>query len=472
MRRIIGHLHNNNTDVLKKVGFVADFLEESDYTEVIDKVFYLYLVECRDLGIPFSKKALLSYFKVDGKKLILDYSLRLSDIESSVHDDVGALNVTHKKILELLDETYEMYAEINEGVIFQEVMREEFAELKQIQVTEVLGEVVSKVAQESLDHDELESFTDQVAILNERFNPEHIKQVFSYNDSGRRESSGVLLAKTGLPALDEAMGGGIYSDLLYTLTGQPKSGKSRFVLARVVYNMLLAGYDVRFDSLEMTRKQVEDILIAHHIIHMYNQRVKIPDSSMRQRDGLSEEQDSYVNTARIDLFENPKNGKLEVFDSTRPSLTAETMRQKVTSYVRANPKCGLWVVDYVGLVESVPLRKYDRTLDVPQIISKSYIAMKRINAACPNTAIVALNQFNKEGVDNALQGKRITTSDIQGGQAVERDTLCNIVMTYTEEQFNAGLRSIEINAQRFGQPMPKTPMKVDLATSVFNQYAE
>ena len=272
-----------------------------------------------------------------------------------------------------------------------------------------------------------------------------------------------FICKTGIPCIDGDLGG-IYSRLIITLNSQPEGGKTRLALAHFAYPVMKAGEDVIFYETELSKGQVMNILIAHHIIHLYGGRYKIPDEKLNKENELTPEERAIYEAAKIDLFESGKYGKFYY----KGDCIVEKFKDEVTSLVKQSGKVGLLVIDYMGLAESKPLDKYQRPMEMFEIITELYKITRRLVRAIDMCAL-CINQFNDKGVDAAYAGKPIRSGYIQGGHIATRHTDYDISMTFTEEQKLANVRMLSNSKKRGTAGFKPAMLGTDLSVSIFRQ---
>lgn len=272
------------------------------------------------------------------------------------------------------------------------------------------------------------------------------------------------LFTTGIPCIDEDMGG-MYSKQVWSFTGSPGSGKTRFACAHAIYRaMVVSKLDVVMHELELSEMEIKNILIAHHIVYLYKGQVKISDKVMNHGQ-LTKEQQRYYEAAKIDLFESGKYGRLTIFTD---DLIVETMEKEMYSFLRHNRNCQLWVIDYAGIAKSVPIDRYSKRYDGYEIIVQVYTLAKSI-ARTADIGVFIVNQFNDKGVDAAAQGKVIEPGYTQGGHIASRHSDYDLAMTATAEQKLANMCMLSTVKERSATGFKFQPLSRDLSVSMFRQ---
>lgn len=447
--------------------FVQNF-PESEFTGV-NKVLYLYLEYCAKLSIPAKRKYLLVFLSTELKKYVRKYNIRIDSLTANFnYDEIAAFEQAVQVISTNTVDTYDMWCtqELDDEDNFKVLMSEFMSTNLRDRITNIFTDQFTKMNQ-GMDVTEIAEET-QISMGT-------VKSIYDINKlskldllTGRKnkeDSSSSdkarLISKTGIPAIDEDYGG-LFSKALFTFAGQPGSGKTRFMCTTLIYPAITEyKVGVRMDELELNEYEVRNILVSYHIAKLY--KVKIPDRDIN-RDDLSDEQRKIVESARIDLFESGKYGRLVV--STAP-LYVETMEQEATSFFKLNRDIEVWAIDYIGRILSKPANKYD-IKNKADVIDSALLIAKEVAKSADIVAVCA-NQYNDEGNKAAILGKQIHVGMIQGGQAVQRHSDYDIAMTYTEDQKVANLRMISTTKERASVGYQFVPLQVDLAIGRFTQ---
>ena len=430
--------------------------------EGIDKLFYAYLKFCDYLQVDIAG-SLDSYLLTDATQDIVRFNIKLPTQDSLDYNDVASLKEAVSIISQIARQTITEYKSQPEEVREFKLIANEFLNkhkgdllqsemLTTFQAINDSGDVTK--ASERLDT--------KIRDINKRLNVKSLSRV-DFISNTDDEDKMEFVAKTGLACIDGDIGG-IYAPLIYTINSQPGGGKTRLSLSHFVYPVLLKGLDVIYYELELSVGQVKNILTSYHVSRIYGDSFKIQDTSLN-KDELSPEQKRVAEAAKIDLFENPTRGKFSV----ELEAVAETLYDDVKNKAALAEHLGLIVVDYMGLISSVPQSKYDRCLDKTQRISISYEALRRLSRDL-RVPIVAINQFNDAGIDAAYAGRPIKPGMVQGGHEPGRYTDYDLNLTFTEEQKLANTRLLSSasktrGSKGFGDQL----LAVDLSISVFRQ---
>ncbi len=449
--------HNNYLKWFLRTFVISDF-------NGIDKFFYVYLKFCNDLQVDIVT-SLDSYLITDATKDIKKYNIKLPTQDSFNYDDIASLKEAVSVISQEARQTLVRYSrQPEEAREFKIVANEYRAKHK----SELLTEEMMKAFQNISVNDDVDLASERldarIRDINRRLDMRTLRRVEFLTDDDEDDEM-EFIALTGLRCIDGDIGG-IYSPLIYTINSQPGGGKTRMSLSHFVYPVLLKGYDVLYYELELSSGQIRNILVSYHISKVYSDSFKIQDTSLN-KGNLSPEQKHVADSARVDLFENPRMGQFQI----EHEAVAETFYNDVMDKAALATNLKLIVVDYMGLATSIPQGKYDRRLDKPQIISMVYEALRKISREL-KVAVVAINQFNDAGIDAAFAGRPIKPGMVQGGHDPGRYTDYDLNLTYTEEQKVSHTRVLSSatktrGSEGFGEQL----LAVDLSISAFREIA-
>lgn len=433
----------------------------------LDKLIYFYLEYCARLGIIAKRNYLNAFLKTDCKRVILENNIKLDNMAAYDYTDPSALEEAYRVVTTSAIQFYEsaVQQDIDETefkVAMNTWMKGQQTRLLKLSMANnfpraTQGEDVEIIASDVVS--ELEAL-----LIN--YSDSKLEELdFLRNKASRSAGSGSMrfIAKTHFPAIDGDVGG-IFERMIITFTGLAGSGKSRFIYRCFAYvAAVFFKVGVRIDSLELTRSQVENMLIAMHVATLF--KVKIPDSLMN-KDALDETQLRYYNAAREDLFNNKENkyGAIYINDKV---CYIEEFRSNVIRYLRLHKDIKIWIIDYAGLIRSNP-KGFSRYSIKAEIIEEAYATARTISTDT-GLAWVFINQYNQAGAQKAKAGKPIDQGDIEGGQTVHKYTDYNIYTTQTEEQKSTSLLLMTADKVRGAKGFNKVPVKSDLSISKFDQ---
>lgn len=434
-----------------------------------DAMLMQFLKYCANLGVSAKKKYLEIFLKTEGKKCIKKNNIRLDTMSPLDYDEPGSLEEAYRIITAATLVRYDICNKVDlTDRVFKMDMKTFIQSQKTIELQKIFADTYPKLvngtAQEDIIQD-LQILLDHVATQYDTTKLDTLDFITgrSYN-RGERDKQRFLF-KTGIPCIDGDMGG-LFSKQCWTFTGPPGGGKTRFAAIHFAYQAAVYyKLDVLFDELELTASEIENILIAYHIINIYGGKIKIPDNIMN-RGQMSEQQTRFYESARIDLFESEgKYGKIVI---NTDDLDVESLRKKRLQYFKLNRKTLLWVIDYLGLLKSKPISKFDRQLVGYEIIGDGIKTIKDI-AKIADIGAVCICQYNDEGVKASEAGKTIIPGMVQGGHVIQRHSDYDIAMAMTIEQKLANIRTLSVIKQRSAAGFMNVPLQVDLAVSIFRQ---
>lgn len=449
--------------------FVASF--PMKHFNEMDKMIYLFLDYASKLGIPATLKYMQAFLKTDAKRLMREYNIKTNEMGVADFNDPAQLEEGFRVMAVALQQYYELLVTLEDfepTLSNFKVAIKEFLEGKKKELAiKLITESYAAINSEEVD-DVFGRLGYEIEDIIETYSEEKIGDLdFLLNKREEDENAGGMtkICTTEIPCIDGDVGG-IFERMILTYTGLAGSGKSRFAAHYFTYiPAVVYGVDVRYDSLELSVKQIENMLIAIHIVNMWKGKIKIPDSLMNKNE-LDSEAMKYYKAAKQDLFHNPKYGKIYINDKP---LIVEKFYREARQFIAFHHDIRIWNIDYAGMAQSQPQSKYaTRLYSKADIIDKLYTDIRSI-ANLTGCAFGVLNQYNKEGADKAKAGKIIDQGDIQGGQTVHKFTDYNIYSTQTPEQKAAGLLNMTADKVRGAKGFSNVLFSTDLSVSKYEQ---
>ncbi len=191
--------------------------------------------------------------------------------------------------------------------------------------------------------------------------------------------------KTGFPALDTALGGGIFPGL-YVVGAVSGAGKTTFCL-QLADNIAQTGREVLFFSLEMDRRE----LVAKSLSRLsfiksglFRGYAKCSRAILRG-EKTKPEYDKYMPAALEEYRKISRS--LYVFEGSR---TADEIRAEVEKHTRITGTPPVVFVDYLQIISPVLERGTDK-----QNTDAATLALKQISRAC-KAPVFAISSFNRE----------------------------------------------------------------------------
>lgn len=433
--------------------------------EGINKLLFRVLEFVEKTGCRLTRNSVMAYLSTDGKHDVLEYKIRVSTVDSYDYKDSFALDEAYRIIVSTTLASYDSMLEFDltdrefKTDMF-EYMRTKKAECIQSLLVDNFPRIQAgdSIDQVSLD---LQNGLERIDMAYDVNSLDKLS--YKRKDNSRMKDKMRFLFKTGVPCLDGATQG-VFTKQVHSMSAQPGGGKTRWSIAEYVYPALVAGIGVYYMELELTAFEVENMLIAHHIVNLFGGEIKIPDSSINYNK-IDVKQNQYVEAARIDLFESGKFGKF-IIDTDE--VRVETFTRKLRRIKKDNPDIELIVNDYAGLMKSEPITKYGAKFIGYEVIKEGYQIMKQF-AKNADVAFFVLNQFNIDGINAAKQGKTIQPGHTEGGQFIQRHSDYDYAMTMTDEEEIANRRSLSTVKKRAATGFKNVPFLTDLAVSVFKQ---
>lgn len=251
---------------------------------------------------------------------------------------------------------------------------------------------------------------------------------------------------SGLRDLDDLTGGLQKSDLI-VLAARPSVGKSSLALC-IAANVAAAGYRVDLFSLEMSRKQLLDRMIA----------IRTGLNLLSVRQWRMSEKELAVYMAALGWAAG-----LPIFLDDQPGVTVQDIRARVLRRAAIDGLPSLVLIDYLQLM-SAGRRVENRVQEVSEM-SRGLKNLAR-ELDCP---VIALSQLSR--AVESRQSKVPMLSDLRESGAIEQDS--DIVMfIYREELYEPdtdkkGIAELHIAKHRNG-PIGVIPMRFDASTTRFS----
>ena len=463
---------NDINTSIARIGWFTGLYDVTDF-ENTDKLLFCYLKFCSELRVGATREFLNAFLATDGKRCIKEYSIRLDSMDNFSYNEPGSLEEAFRIISRDAINLYEEYVSQDlEGRDFKVDVYTWMEEKKRKLLQDSLIYVFPKVQEKDVATSTIvDKLNEDLNAIKEKYDIKNIKKldllIGSTSDKDSHVASGKRsLFKTGLPCVDGDLGFVRSKDLI-SLVGQPGAGKTRIGSIHFAYSAAVYfGLGVLFDEGELDKSEVENIMIAHHIIQMYKGTVKIPDKVLNTPDQITDEIRRYYEAARYDLFESGKYGRIIIHDEP---LVIEDVADEKTLFFKQNPDIQLWVIDYAGTTKSKPKNGYSKPLIKAERIEMLYETAKNDIAKPCDIAVFILNQYNREGIDAAESGKKILSSHIEGGQAVFKWADYHINMTMTEEQKRVNVCALSTGKVRSTKGFDNVLFQRDMSVSIFKQ---
>ncbi len=238
-----------------------------------------------------------------------------------------------------------------------------------------------------------------------------LTESFDRMEELHRNKGALRGVRTGWRDLDNMTAGLQRSDLII-LAARPAMGKSTLV-ANLAYNVAtIAKQSVLFFSLEMSKEQLVDRMLADASgVDAWNIRTG----------NLSDDDFSKLSEAMGEMAEAP------IFFDDTPGLSVLEMRTKARRVAHESP-LGLIIVDYLQLMSASGRSDGNRVQEVSEISRGLKLIARELNVP-----VIALSQLSRSVESRSPQIPQL--SDLRESGSIEQDA--DIVMfLYREDYYN------------------------------------
>ena len=375
-KSLLGSLMLDKDAIVK----VADFLEQRDFYKNIHQDIYQAMVELFEKGEPIDLLSVTTRLKEKGLLEKVGGNSYLTELINSVPNALHVLNyakiVQRKRILrDLIDASYEIgMLGYNENEEPEELL--DRAEKR-----------IFSIAQKSLSQKFL-SLKEELGKAWERI--EHLVE-------HKGELRGI---PTGFTDLDNKLAGLQKSDLII-LASRPSLGKSTLALDIARNVAVRKKIPVGIFSLEMSKDQIVDRLIASQA-HV---------DSWRLRTGHLSKEGEYNDYIRIrDALEELSSAPIYIDDTAASNIL---QIRAMSRRLQADKGLGLIIVDYLQLMEP-----RNPTLSAVQQVTEISRSLKSL-ARELNVPVLALSQLSRAVEQRTPQRPRL--SDLRESGSLEQD---------------------------------------------------
>lgn len=227
---------------------------------------------------------------------------------------------------------------------------------------------------------------------------------------------------TGLPDLDDVLGGGLRPGGLYIIGARPGGGKS-VLGCNIAASAAQSGLGVLLASLEMPKEEVVDRLIAN-------------EASVELSNIVAHQLSSFDWPRVKAAGERIRSWSLMVWDETNVGVGA--VRARARDLTRTTRGLGLVVVDYLQLLKPVDARAI-REQQVASFSRGLKLLAKELRVP-----VVALSQVGRGAAD-----KKPAVSDLRESGAIEADA--DAVFLLYEDTDKPGELQVSIAKNRHGR---------------------
>lgn len=446
----------------KRLGYLSWFVLQYPQEEFRreEAIFRDFLQYCTRLSVPLKPAYFDVYLSTELKKYLVESKTKIDGTEQLSYDDPRsletALSITRETMAASFREIASNAVDIADFPVYADKFRVE--RLNQ-RTSEILGQGYDRMSK-GYD-DSAEWIREQLTNLNDIYSAEALENL---EDTASDNTPMEPVITTGISAIDQDITAVMRTQLI-DISAPPGAGKTRMAIGVFSHRALMAGRNVLYYTLEQSKAEIEAMLVARHVYHMFNHFVtdkQILSGTVDER--LKAE----VETARIDILESGRWGKFVVKEA---DLYLEDFIEKIKTQDRVNGPFDVIIIDHMSLMQSMPSRAYARRLDDYQIVAKSYRRFKQYVRKTRKVG-VSVNQFNREGIEASRQDKEINATMGAGGIEAYRSTDANITITYTETMAAQNLRRISLPKSRSSEGFGSIMVRVYLGSCYFIQEAK
>lgn len=426
-----------------------------------EAIFFDFMLYVQKLGLTPKEKYLQVYLDSELKKLLVERNIKVAGTETFSYEEPTALEtalqITKETMLSLYQQMEAQKAYVKDFTIaIDQFMKTRLNE----RMVDVFGKTYDSVSNKNDTSEAVEYAMSQLSILSDIYDITKIEELveipLDINDTSP-------IVDTGIPGIDSVISN-IRRGQLVGLEAPPGAGKTRFALGVWSYRAAVEyKQNVLYYALEQTVAEVQAMLVSRHVLHMFNKQV--PDK-MIYENKVPKELHTMVDAARIDLFDSGKYGKIEIVET---NLYVEDFIQKIKNKDMLNGPFDLIVIDHMYLIES-KATGYGRLSEF-QILSRAYRLFKRYVRSARKGGI-AVNQFNREGIEAAKNDKEVDSSMVAGGIEAHRNTDYNLMITYTSVMAAQQKRRISIPKVRSSEAFVPIILDSRLGCCYFYQIAK
>lgn len=452
----------------KRLAYLSWFVDQVPATEFEgdELLFYEYLKFSDKISVPLVFKYLQVWCSSELREVLHRTEARVLGCEMLRFDDPASFETIYQTTVKVLEDNFKVLETMESDVDdFKVEIAAYFTQKKRDVLTKALSRTFNLLNETDSVESASEFISLEVGMADEIYDIESIEEL---EISERRSIDDVefdFVSDTGIPAIDNDSGG-ISTCQMFGVEGQSGAGKTRFVMGTYVYRALtLYSKNVLFCALEQKASEIEAMLVACHVFHMFN--VQINDN-MILKNKIPDELKATVEAAKLDLFESGKYGK---FVCQEKMLYVETFISKLRVLDKLKGPFDLICIDYMGIMESKPLNKYERVKEMPEIVRQGYKLFKRY-VRNHNKAGIALGQLNSEGTTAGEQDKEIQQNMAQGGMPVFQNADYNFEITATPTMRLQQKRRISQAKVRGTAGFPRFLVDVRLGFLFFRQITQ
>lgn len=427
MHNIFTHFisRGDQAEANKRLAFAHWFIDAVPLTEFQgdERLFCEYIDYSAQLGVPLTEKYFRVWIETELREILHKTKIRVKGCETITFDDPVSFELAYNTTSQVLLDNFRVLANMESAIDdFKVEVAAYFTEQRGVRLTQSLAQTFDLLNDTNSAEDAADFALDSISAVKEIYDVTKLEELESNTIVDKTQMQ--LVTDSGIPAIDNDSEG-LYATQLFDVEAQPGTGKTRFALGTYCYRAVTVyKKNVLFCALEQTEAEIEAMIIACHVFHMFN--IQMSDK-MILTGNIPEEIRPQYEAARYDLLESGKYGK---FVYKELDLYVETFITKLRTLDKLLGPFDLICIDYMGLIESKPA-EYRRELSEYEIIKTAYKQFKRYLRRSRKAGL-SVAQFNREGIAAGKADKEITPEMAQGGLAVFRNTDYNIAISMTD----------------------------------------
>ena len=413
--------------------FVLNFPETEFSGE--DKVMWHLIKYANRLNISIKERMLSVFLDSEIKTLIVKKNIHVTGTEHLMFDDLAqlhnAVQITKKLLFECYDVLVTDDSDLDDFVASADAWMSEQLNRRLKELYATGFDMIANLTNGMIGADDALTHTvDNVTAIKEIYDKDKLEELSSEctSDNDEEGESFEFVTDTGLPTIDRDMQGACRTQLI-GVEAPPGYGKTKFSVGVWAYRaMVFHKKNVAYFALEQTKAEIKAMLIARHIYQLTKEQVS-SDIILKKKYLQDKKLTELVRTARIDLFDSGKYGKIFIQGSDK-SLYLESFVDRFKFLDRLHGPFDLFIVDYMTLMEQEG-GKFQKALADWQIAKKAYQKFKKFCSKYKKLGI-AVNQLNAQGTKDSENDKAASTTSGAGGMETYRSTDYNIVISATE----------------------------------------
>lgn len=426
-----------------------------------EAIFVHFMQYVTKLGLPLKEKYFQIYLDSEVKKFIVEKGIKISGIETYNFEEPTALATAINIVKDtMLAEFREMEAEQADAEDFAIIADQFMKSRMNERMVEVFEKAYIIISEKGDSTDSIEYSRESIALLSDIYDITKLEEVVDIVETSGEMGDMTFLVDSGLPAIDKVVGG-LRRKQLMGIEAPPGAGKTRMALGVYAHRAsVLYHLNCVYFALEQTKKEVEAMLTARHVLYMFE---KLVSDKMITEGKVPKDLQPLVDAAKLDLFESGKYGKIEIIET---NLYVEDFVEKMRNQDRLKGPFDIFVIDHLYLVES-KATGYNKLTEA-QIIKLAYRRFKRFVRTYVRGGI-AVNQFNSSGIEASKADKDIDATMIAGGIEAYRNTDFDIAITYTDVMQAQGKRRLHIPKSRSSEPFASIIVDTRLGSCYWQQ---